>query len=87
MSVIGTQTTLSVVVGSNVHKLPDAATDFGKLKFSFYFNINCTIEYHMVIYNDSLQRGIFVIIMGSPDLKKRSDLIGISEKQGTCSRT
>ena len=29
---------------------------------------------------------VVVIIMGSPDLK-RSDLIGISEKQETCSRT
>ena len=33
-----------------------------------------------------LQRSVFVIIMGSPDLE-RSNLIGISEKQGTCSRT
>ena len=43
-----------------------------------------------VMYNHvgvtTLQRGVFVIIMGSPDLE-RSNLMGISEKQGTCSRT
>ena len=37
-------------------------------------------------YRTGLQRGVLVIIMGSPDLE-RSNLIGISEKQGTCSRT
>ena len=56
------------------------------LTWNIYLHVLTTCCYHSFVQVMRFQLSIVIIILGSPDLK-RPNLTGISEKQGTCSRT